>query len=674
MRVDAHPPQPVETIEHTWIPVRDGTRLAARIWRPEGAEDEPVPAILEYIPYRKRDASRKRDQVTHPYLAARGYACVRVDIRGSGDSEGVLTDEYLPGELDDGEDVLAWIAEQPWCDGSVGMMGISWGGFTGLQLAARRPPALKAVIAASATDDRYADDVHYMGGCLLGDNLSWASTMFAYNALPPDPELVGDRWRAMWHARLEGSGLWLETWLRHQHRDAYWRDGSVCEDYAAITVPVMAVSGWADGYSNAVLRLLERLEGPRAGLIGPWSHVYPHLGSPKPAIGFLQEVVRWFDRWLKKIDNGVDDEPMLKAYLQDAAEPQPSADHRPGRWIAERAWPSPSVTRERHPLRRGRILSPGQPVGEVEPRQIRSPLSLGLFAGKWCSYATAPDLPSDQREENGGALIFDSEPLEASLDLLGAPEADLTLAADQPVAMVAVRLIDVAPDGKATRVSYGLLNLTHRHGHEQSRPVEPGELMQVRVRFNDCAQRIPAGHRLRLAISTSYWPLAWPPPEPVMLTVHPEQSALDLPIRRGEGADADLRPFGPAEGSAPLETTALEPAEHNWLVTRDLAADLAQLEVIEDQGAVRIDEHGLVVRRKAYEWYRSTADDFTSVEGEIVSTRALSRGDWSAETVARTHLTCSADAFYVHATLDAYESGRRVFAKTWDRTIPREGV
>ncbi|MFO8042315.1 MAG: CocE/NonD family hydrolase, partial [Alkalispirochaeta sp.] len=222
----------VTTLEHVWIPMRDGTRLSARVWLPEtavaagGRPGTPAPAILEYIPYRKRDMTRGRDGSMHPYFASFGYASIRVDLRGSGDSEGVLTDEYLPQELDDGEDVIAWLAEQEWCDGQVGMIGISWGGFNGLQIAARRPPQLKAVVSVCSTDDRYADDVHYMGGALLGDNISWASTMLAYNSMPPDPALVGDRWREMWLDRLNGSGLWLKTWLEHQHRDEYWKHGS----------------------------------------------------------------------------------------------------------------------------------------------------------------------------------------------------------------------------------------------------------------------------------------------------------------------------------------------------------------------------------------------------------------------------------------------------------------
>ncbi|MDY6840850.1 MAG: CocE/NonD family hydrolase, partial [Pseudomonadota bacterium] len=241
MKIVENLPERVRHIEHQWIPMPDGTRLAARIWIPESAGQSPVPAIFEYIPYRKRDGSRLRDEANHPYFAGHGYACIRVDIRGSGDSEGVLTDEYLQQELDDGVAILGWLEAQPWCNGRVGMIGISWGGFNGLQIAAMQPPQLKAVVSVCSTDDRYADDVHYMGGCLLGDNLSWASVMFAYNSLPPDPEIVGDRWRDMWFERLEGSGLWLETWLQHQHRDDYWRHGSICEDFSRVEVPVMAV-------------------------------------------------------------------------------------------------------------------------------------------------------------------------------------------------------------------------------------------------------------------------------------------------------------------------------------------------------------------------------------------------------------------------------------------------
>jgi uncharacterized protein len=668
-------PHAIREIEHTLIPLSDGTRLAARIWHPEGAEKAPVPAILEYLPYPKRDDTALRDSMTQPYFAGYGYACVRVDIRGSGESEGILRDEYLPLEQRDGLEVLRWIAAQPWCDGNLGMIGKSWGGFNGLQIASLRPPELKAIITVCSTDDRYADDVHYMGGCLLGDNLSWASSMFADLSIPPDPELVGERWLEMWRERLEHSSHWLETWLSHQRRDAYWKHGSICEDYGSIQCPVFAVSGWADGYSNAVFRLLAHLEVPRKGLIGPWSHKYPHLGSPGPAIGFLQEALRWWDRWLKGLDTGVEDEPMLRVWMQDYVPPTMYTATIPGRWVAEEAWPSPRL--EPHTL----ALAPGLLVrdGEQEalapsprPLAIQSPLSVGMFAGKWCSFTATPDLPHDQRQEDGGALVFDSVPLTEDLEILGAPEVELELASSEPVAMICVRLSSVAPDFRTTRVTYGLLNLTHRESHEHPAPLAPGERYRITVRLNEIAQVVPAGNALRLAISTSYWPVAWPPPASTRLTIHPESSRLVLPVRPARDADAALPPFGEPEGAAPLATEMQTPRTYDWRVIRDLARDLSTLEVIKDEGAYRFTDNDLVVAHKSVERYSHRANDFTSVRGETELTRRLSRGAWSITTVTRTVLTCDETHFRLRADLDAYHGEKRIFCRSWDHRIPRD--
>lgn len=678
MEIDTQVPHEVEAEENVFIPLRDGHRVAARVWRPVG-EVGPLPAVLEYIPYRKRDLTRGRDSVNHPYLAAHGYVCLRVDLRGSGDSDGVIVDEYREQELSDAEDVIAWAAEQDWCDGNVGMMGISWGGFNSLQVAARQPPALKAIVSASATEDLYVDNMHYMGGCLLGDNLSEATVMLAFNSLPPDPEIVGDAWREMWLERLRGSGLWLDTWLSHQRRDEYWRPASVSEDYASIRCPVMAVGGWADGYTNAIFRLLEHLEVPCHGLIGPWGHKYPHLGVPGPEIGFLQELVRWWDHWLKGRDTGLDDEPALRAWMQESVPPRASYEERPGRWVAEETWPSPRITECELRLTRASLAQGDQGEGDGTPLTLRSPLSVGMFAGKWASYAAVPDLPYDQREEDGGALVWEGAPLEEVTEVFGLPRLDVSLSADQPVAQIAVRLSDVAPTGEATRITYGVLNLTHRSSSSSPEPLVPGQRYDVQVQLNGVAHSFPAGHRLRLSISTSYWPLVWPTPRPAELTIHPADSVLRVPIRPRQDDDRRASPFHEPVMAPELETTVLEPSEHDWRVTRDLATDVSTLEIVNDQGAFRIEETGTVVRRSTTEWYSFRWDDVTSVRGETRTVRRLERGDWRTEVVTSTVLTCTEDDFVIRADLDAYEldearGHRRVHAESWDRVIPRDLV
>ncbi len=668
-------PHRVSEIEHLEIPMPDGCRLAARLWMPDDAATRPVPAILEYIPYRKNDLTAGRDALAHPFVAGHGYACIRVDLRGSGESDGVLRDEYLQQELDDGAATIAWIAAQPWCDGNVGMIGISWGGFNGLQIAAMRPPALKAIITCSSTDDRYADDVHYMGGCLLTDNLSWASIMFGRNTCPPDPRLVGERWREMWHARLRESGLWIEPWLEHQTRDDYWRHGSVCEDFSRIRCPVYAIGGWADGYVNAVFRLLQGLDVPRKGLIGPWAHTYPHLGKPGPAIGFLQESLRWWDHWLKGRNSGIMDEPMLRAWMQDGAPPRSSYAQRPGRWVAEPCWPTPNARLQ--DLRLGGDGRLGNAIdGDATPAalSVSSPLTVGLLAGKWCSYAVPGDQPGDQRAEDAGSLVFETPPLSDPLEILGEAVLDLDLESDRPVAMIAARLNDVAPDGAATRVTYGLLNLTHRDSHDDPEPLVPGRRYRVRVPLKHVGQRFAAGHRLRLALSTSYWPIAWAPPEPVTLTVHTDASRLRIPVRAARTEDAALPVFAEAQGAPPLARDEIEAPESVWRVVHDLARDEHVLEIRTGHGTVRFPDTGLTVTTCGLERYSVAGEACGSQRGEVRWSIAFSRDGWTVETITQATLTCSAEAFHVTAELKAFENGALVHEQAWQRDIRRNLV
>ncbi|MGF1525481.1 MAG: CocE/NonD family hydrolase [Candidatus Competibacterales bacterium] len=674
--------RPVREIDHLWIPLSDGVRLAARIWLPTDADAQPVPAILEYLPYRKRDGTAARDEISLPHLASCGYACVRVDIRGNGESEGLMFDEYTPQELSDGLEVIRWLAEQPWCSGKVGVWGISWGGFNGLQLAYLQPPALGAVITLCSTDDRYVDDIHYKGGCLLTDNFFWAGTMLSYSSRPPDPALVGDSWRDVWRERLENMPLLAENWLRHPLRDDFWRHGSVGEDFSRIQVPVMAVGGWVDAYSNAIPRLLQGLTTPRTGLIGPWAHKYPHIAYPEPAMDFLTLARRFWDRWLADLDNGAEADGLLTVYIQDSVPPAADYDHRPGRWVTADRWPPREVTV--HPLTLGahtlglpapsKALAPD--AGRVDPTTaltVCSPQTVGLAGGRFCPIWRGPQLPTDQREDDAGSLCFDSAPLDEPLEILGAPVAHLTLSVDHPVAFVAVRLCDVAPSGASTRVSYGVLNLTHREGHTRAVPLEPGERYGVAVALDDIGHRFAQGHRLRLAVSTTYWPMVWPSPSPVTLTVYPKDSHLALPVRTPPPGEVSPT-FDPPLRLPGLKSQTLRSPSSQRRIERDVASGAVLVVSDDDFGAERLVDIDLEVGSTLCERFTIHPNDPLCARHEFHKTQHLARGSWEFQTIARGAMWADGEHFYLDVTLEAYENRRRVWRQPWQRQIPREGL
>ncbi|MEQ8603240.1 MAG: CocE/NonD family hydrolase [Marivibrio sp.] len=672
MRIVKEYPHKVRELPHVEVPMPDGCKLAARIWMPEGAESTPVPAILEYIPYRKNDLTAQRDESMHPYTAGHGYAVVRLDLRGTGESQGLMLDEYLPQELQDGFDAIAWIADQPWCDGNVGMMGISWGGFNGLQVAALQPPALKAVISVCSTDDRYADDVHYMGGAMVIDQLSWASIMFGKNTLPPDPRHVGEAWRPMWRERLEKSGLWLKNWLEHQTRDEFWKHGSICEDWSKVTTPIYAISGWADGYCRAVFRLMENLQGPKKGLIGPWAHKYPHLGQPGPAIGFLQEALRWWDHWLKGQDTGIMEEPMLRLYMQDPAPPKGWYADRPGRWVAEPSWPSPNIERRALPLGAdGRLHLEADAKAEAGVLTHASQGRVGMASGKWCSYAVPGDQPGDQGTDDAGSLRFETAPLEQPLEIAGDAAVELELSVDKPVAQLAARIVDVHPNGAATRVCYGVLNLCHRDGHAEPEPLIPGERYRIRVPMKPVAQRFEKGHRLRLSLSTVYFPMIWPTPETVTLTLHTEGSRLELPVRVASPADEALAPFAEPEAGPELAVETLEAPDLHWRVVDDVGSDRIELHVGDGDGVIRIVDWDLTIRSQAYERYTVEGGDARSARGTVRWEYAMGRADWQVRTETETTLTSDPQSFIIEARLKAWEGDELAHEEVWSERIPR---
>ena len=661
-RIRTEFPRRVREIEHTWIRLSDGCRLAARIWLPHDADEDPVPAVLEFLPYRKNDGTVARDAKRQPYLAGFGYAAVRVDMRGTGESDGNIEDEYTEQEQEDALELIAWLAERPWCTGAVGMWGISWGGFNALQVAAHRPPALKAIMTLCSTDDRYADDVHYRGGCVLAlDMLHWASSMMTWNARPPDPRLAGEGWRETWLERLEAANAWIEPWLTHQRRDAYWKQGSVCEDYGAIECPVYAVGGFADGYTNAVPRLLAGLSVPRKGLIGPWAHAFPDDASPGPSIGFLQECVRWFDHWLKGIENGVMDEPMLRVWMQESVEPQPSYEERPGRWVAEPSWPSPHVEDRRWDL-------PGE--GE---RSLRAVQSTGTEAGAWTAEGQSADLATDQRRDDAHSITYDFEALAEPLEILGLPSVTLDLAVDRPHAFVCVRLCDVFPGGTSALVTRGLLNLAHRASHEEPSALEPGTRYDVRVPLDVAAHSFPAGHRLRVAVSPAYWPWAWPSPEEVTLTVF--GGRLELPLRAPRAEDEELAAFQDPEHSLPLEIEETETGPQGRTIRRELATGLVEQIFDWDLGgASRLVAIDLDTSDSSHTVYSIVERDPLSAAVRFRAISGMGRGDWSMRSQVTSSMTSDRDSFHVEAQLEVHEGDERIFSREWKFAIPRDHV
>ena len=662
--VTEFPHKVVETADMA-IMVGNDCRLSARVWMPEGAVREPVPAILEFLPYRKRDGTAARDALTHRYFAGHGYACLRVDMRGNGDSVGIMTDEYTAQELSDAVEVINWIARQPWCSGVVGMMGISWGGFNALQTAALQPEPLKAIITLCSTVDRYADDIHYKGGCLLNEILGWGATMWAYSSRPPDPALVGEKWREMWLERLEAEPFLPAIWLRHQHRDAYWQHGSVCEDYSAIRAATLAVGGWGDAYKNAVPTLVENLSAPVKGIVGPWVHKYPHFAVPEPRIGFLQEALRWWDRWLKSLDTGVENDPAFRAYIMDGVRPKTWYTERSGRWAAQASAPADGVkTQVMHCADGGRLQGAG---ALSHPQTIASPQHCGIAGGEYCAIWLGPEMPGDQRADDALSLCFDSAASDADQDIFGAPLVRLRLASDRPQAQVAVRLCHVHPDGASTRITYGVLNLSHRDSHANPTALEPGTIYDVTLALDHIAYRLPKGHRLRLAISSAYWPLIWPNPQAATLSL--SQCTLEVPVRAL--AAGDEWQFEPAEGAAPQAVITRRKDSHCRRVETDLASGEVSLMITDDFGETEDAGHGLISGSVAREHWRIHPDDPLCASGETHWSEIIGRGDWSTRTETFARMWSDQTHFHLSARIEAYEGEELVYSRDLIDSIER---
>ncbi len=655
-------------IENEWIPLKDGTRLAARIWMPDDAgPGATVPAVLEFLPYRKRNGTAPRDESTYPVFAAAGIAGVRVDIRGSGESEGVIDGEYTPRELSDAVEVIEWITAQPWSNGSVGMMGISWGGFNCLQVAALKPPALKAVISIASTVDRYNDDIHYKNGTHLSAQFSWAATMSAYQSRSPDPEIAGERWRDMWLERLEQEPFFMEEWLAHQRRDAFWEHGSICEDFDGFPVPALVIAGWADGYRNTPLKAVAGMPDKARALVGPWVHKYPHFAYPKPRADFHAEAIAWWRRWLCGEENGAEQVPQVRAYILDGPRPARWREADPGYWIAKDAWQEPEAI----------TLALGA-SGRLEgsPRAtasgtatLRSPLDTGTAAGEFFTLKPDSEMAGDQRLDDAGSLTFDSKALGEECVILGQPVLKLRLTSDAPLANLAARLVDVHPDGTATRVCYGVLNLAHRNGNAEPQVLKPGAPVDVELVLDACGYRFAPGHRIRLSLSSAYWPTMLPPPYDATLDIDLSSVKIDLPLL---GDHRRIEVPEPANPDPLPRYEALEKGSSGRTVERDLENGVTRYRVSEDTGLNRHPGNGLGARDIVEQVWSITPGDPLSMTAEIMSICITAREGWEARTRSTMKLSCTETEWIVSERMEAFHDGRGVFERERSARIPRD--
>ncbi|WP_308916338.1 CocE/NonD family hydrolase [Jannaschia sp. LMIT008] len=634
---------PVARTDTVWIPMSDGTRLAATLWRPDGAG--PVPAILEIVPYRRRDVTWARDATIHPRLAAAGFACLRVDMRGSGDSEGLLSDSVKVTAGADTEECIAWIAARDWCDGQVGMVGISWGGANVIFTAARRPPALKAAVACCFSHDTYQFGMFYRGGAILNRVFGWATTVTALNARPPDPDVVDD-WRGVWRERLSDLTPQLDGFLRNQSRGPYW-DNRLIRDWSKVDIPLWLAWGQHDPmFANAAADLLPRLHAPWQAWLTPSMHRYPHQSLPGPSFDAVGEWIAFFGRVFAG-QPAFDRPGEVRAFRREGMPPGPMPHpETEGTWVAAPA------------------LAQAWDVRTLTPADVDGGIAAGVDGGEvmpWCAFATGPELPAEQTPADAEATVWDW-PVDAPLDLLGRPVADLSVVPDAPVAQLALRLMDVDPSGRATRIGFGVASLNRADSDRTPRALVPGEAVRVSVPLDVTAYRLRRGHVLRLSATTGHWPQVWPAPAPVRLRV---DGVLRLPVASG----TPIAPPPPPPPNLPTGRVEVTPPRR----TREVdAGPPARVTVRDDMGTWRIEDHGMTFATVQHEDWTVVPADPTTATARVLIEWRHAKGPMDARVVVEAYLQGDADAFASRCTVHATDGGGDVHRDVFESVIPRE--
>ena|SRR5579863_5938597 len=646
-------------IEKTWIRMSDGVRLAATLYMPDGAaRRQRFPVLLEYLPYRKDDDTLSFDYGTYEYFARRGYVGARVDIRGFGTSEGIAPErEYSAREQGDGEQIIAWLARQSWSNGRVGMLGISWGGFNSIQMALRKPPALKAILAVDATEELYMEDVHDIDGVYHFDEFEL--TMDLDEGRPGAPDFTLDE--TVIGPRMDAPP-WSLNYLRHQRADAFWR--APVKPIEQLAVPVFLIGGLQDGYRDSIPRMLERVKAPIKAWVGPWNHNYPNGSEYGPLYEWRDQAVRWFDYWLKGRDTGVLQDPKLLVYLQHWHPPLAELPEVPGEWRAEE-WPPHGLTSATLYLQTDHGLSTQTPrQGRDELRYVPS---AGVEAGFWWG-----ELLGDQRPVDAYSLTYDSQVLDEDMAILGRPQLLLQASADAPQADWFVRLSDIAPDGQVTLVTGAGINGAQRNSKEQPEDLTPGKRYPLSIDLHLASWVFPKGHRIRIAVSNALWPMMWPTPYPMTTALSiggGDPSRLVLPSVPIHGVTGP-----PLSAPEPIQTPPGIEASHatwpgEWTVTRD---EEHQRSTVVWQGKTASPypwgafDHS---ERLTYE-VEDKHPEAAHVQGDSEYNQTINghKLTW----IGRHELSSDARTFHYQYTRTLLRDGIVIRTKTWSESVPRD--
>jgi len=659
----------VRTLKNIMIPMRDGTRLAADIFLPESEGRFPI--VLEYIPYRKDDRTTPGHSIHH-YFAQRGIGGARLDIRGTGASEGYVTDEYPPVEHQDGYDAIEWLAKQKWCNGKVGMWGISYGGYTSIQVALTKPPSLKAIAPMYATDDRYADGDQYRGGAKRGllSTGTYPCQMIGMNALPPYPEYSGEDWLRIWEEHLEKNTPYIIEWLDKQVDGPYWKE-CVGRRYNDIVCPTFVIGGWMDHFVNAMVRLYDNLQVPKKLLMGPWPHQTPDIAVPGPNIDFAWELVRWFGFWLDGKQTGIMEEPPVAIYVQQYSRPARVRKSTKGYWRYEDQWPAKGTKLTTWYLREEEQLGKDPPSRTGYDSFEYTP-SVGSDGGPW--YGGRPFVMSDdQRTDDALSLIYETEPLSEEMEILGFSHAILYASSTSKVAFFVPRLCDVEKNGTSVLVTKGILNATRRNYLEKSEPLEPNKSYELDIQLDATSWVFEKGHKIRLAISGSDWPDIWPSPYEATNDIYrdPErQSRLILPIvSNQEERKLPTPKFRPATGY-PMTVQATQTGSE-WKLIRDVYAGTIGVTAGSGIHIVLPENIGTYENRWTMEG-RASLVDFGDVIVKASDLSVIERKGMKVEVEGKVVTESKRDSFHIIANVDVKLNGMPHFSRRWTKSCSRD--